>query len=135
MDTLPLLGPMLTQMGLMLIVSVWLVWARVGSVVRKKVDMRDVAKTGWQGWIKNAGDNYGNQYEMPLLFFVMCFTFVITNTVTALVVALAWIYVVFRITHALIHLIYNNVTHRFLAFFASALTLIALFVCLVAGLI
>ncbi|MEE9348178.1 MAG: MAPEG family protein [Robiginitomaculum sp.] len=134
MENSPLLTPMLVQMGLMIAIAFWLVWARVGSVVRGKVDIKDVAKDGWQGWIKNAGDNYANQYEMPTLFFAICLTFLVTHSVSPIIVTLAWVFVGFRILHALIHVTYNNINHRFLMFLISALVVTALFVKLVMAL-
>jgi hypothetical protein len=134
MENSPLLMPMLVQIGLMLVIAFWLVWARVGSVVRGKVDIKDVAKDGWQGWIKNAGDNYSNQYEMPTLFFAICLIFLVTHSVSPIIVTLAWAFAGFRILHALIHVTYNNINHRFLMFLLSALVLTAMFVKLVMAL-
>jgi len=120
--------PMVVQAGTMILVAFWLVWARVGSVVRGKVDMKDVAKHGWQGWIKNAGDNFSNQYELPVLFFALCFILFLTNSVTPLAMGLAWFFAISRIVHALIHLTFNNISIRFLVFFTGAIALTALFI-------
>jgi len=120
--------PMVLQAGLMVIVGFWLIWARVGSVARGKVDMKDVAKHGWQGWMKQAGDSYSNQYELPVLFFALCLILFLTNSVTSLAVTLAWVFAVSRIVHALIHLTFNHIMTRFSVFFIGVLSLTGLFI-------
>ena len=121
-----ILAPMAVQMILMILIAFWLVWARVGSVIRGKVDIKDVARDGWQGWVKNAGDNYSNQYELPVVFFAACLTLFVTKNVTDLAIMLAWAFVVLRIIHAGIHLTFNNINIRFLVFLLGALCLTGL---------
>lgn len=127
MENIEIFKPLIVQAGLMILTAFWLVWARVGSVARGKVDMKDVAKTGWQGWIKNAGDNYSNQYEMPILFFVVCFVLFLTSSVSPLLIKLAWAFVAFRILHAAVHLTFNHILLRFFLFFSGGLILTAMF--------
>lgn len=115
--------PMMVQAGLMILVAFWLVWARVGSIVRGKITMQDVMKTGWPGWIKKAGDNYGNQYELPVLFFALCIVLFLTNSVTPTVMTLAWVFAISRIAHALVQLSFNHIMTRFSIFFLGALCL------------
>jgi len=119
---------MTVQAGLMIAVAFWLAWARVGSVVRGKVDMKDVEEHGWQGWMKNAGDNFNNQYELPLLFFALCFILFLSNSVTPLVMGLAWFFVISRILHAGVHLSFNLIPVRFLIFFLGVLSVTGLFI-------
>ena len=131
---LQLMAPMLIQVGLMLLITFWLAWARVGSVARKKVDMRDVSKHGWQGWIKQAGDNYSNQYEAPLLFFILCILMTLIdissriNSIDTLFITTAWVFVVSRFAHAIIHLSFNHILTRFLVFLIGVLCLAIMFV-------
>ena len=120
--------PMTVQTGLMVCVGFWLVWARVGSVARGKVDMKDVVKNGWQGWIKQAGDSYGNQFELPVLFFALCLILFLTNSVSPPAVMIAWAFAISRVAHALIHLSFNHIMTRFSVFFIGVLSLAALFI-------
>jgi len=43
-------------------------------------------------------------------------------------IALAWAYVALRVVHSLIHITYNHVLHRFLAFASSNFVLLALWI-------
>lgn len=120
--------PMVVQMALMLAVGIWLIWARVGSVARGKVNMSDVARSGWQGWIKQAGDNFDNQHQLPHLFFTACFLLYLTNSVSDFAIIAAWVFALSRIVHAGVHLTFNHIMTRFLCFFVGVVSLAVLFV-------
>jgi hypothetical protein len=69
---------------------------------------------------------YMNLLELPLLFYVVCVIAYVTATTTSAVLTLAWLYVALRVLHTLIHLLYNNVLHRLIAFAASNFVLVAM---------
>ncbi|NKF20875.1 MAPEG family protein [Solimonas marina] len=77
---------------------------------------------------------YMNLLEAPMLFYVVCVVLFELKAVSPLALKLAWAYVVLRVLHSLIHLIYNNVFHRLTAFAASSGVLVALWVCALMGL-
>lgn len=77
--------------------------------------------------------NYMNLLEAPLLFYVTCIVLFLMNHVTTLVLALAWAYVAARIVHSLIHLSYNNVVHRLMAFGAGKILLAILWIIAIAA--
>ena len=126
MEMSEIFKPMLVQAAMMTILGYWLVWARIGSLVRGKITEKSVEKHGWQGWIKNAGDNYSNQFEIPVVFFVLCFALYLMNAVTPLALGLAWFFVGSRIVHALVHLSVNIIKHRFLVFLLGYFALTAM---------
>ena len=74
--------------------------------------------------------NYMNLLELPLLFYVAMLLALVTGTGTALLISLAWVYVALRVLHSLIHITYNHVLHRFLAFATSNFVLLAMWVLL-----
>ncbi|WP_017930495.1 MAPEG family protein [Robiginitomaculum antarcticum] len=128
-NTLDIFKPVFVQAIMMMLIACWLVWARVGSAVRGKVDMRDVVKNGWpRGWIKNSGDNFDNQYQVPLLFIAVCIIAFVTAQADHNLVLLAWAFVALRIVHAAIHLTFNHILMRFSAFLASTLILFAMII-------
>jgi hypothetical protein len=69
----------------------------------------------------SASDNFRNLFEVPVLFYVLCISLFITQSVTPLYLWGAWIYVVLRIMHSFIHLTYNRVMHRFVTYALSTL--------------
>jgi hypothetical protein len=78
--------------------------------------------------------NYMNLLELPVLFYVVCLALYVTAHVTPIMVALAWAYVCLRAAHSLVHLTYNDVRHRGLAFAASNAVLLAMWIALFAQL-
>jgi hypothetical protein len=70
--------------------------------------------------------NVINLLETPVLFYVVCLMFAVRGTTPALALTLAWSYVGLRVAHSAIHLTYNRVAHRFVAFLASLAMLMAL---------
>ena len=72
--------------------------------------------------------NYMNLLELPTLFFPVCLMFYLTHRVNAAALDLAWAFVVLRLAHTLIHVSYNNVRHRLVAFTFSNSALGALWV-------
>lgn len=67
-----------------------------------------------------------NLLEMPVLFYVLCVVSYITQNATSGLVMLAWVYFGFRVLHSLVYLTYNHVLHRFLAFAASNVVLLVM---------
>ena len=70
--------------------------------------------------------NMMNLLELPVLFYVACLTCYVTDRVDSIALALAWAYVALRVAHSTIHLTYNRVRHRLLAFAASNVVLVSL---------
>jgi hypothetical protein len=72
--------------------------------------------------------NYMNLLEVPVLFYVLCLSLYATANVTPATLWLAWAYVAFRAVHSVVHLTYNDVRHRGLAFAASNIVLAVMWV-------
>jgi hypothetical protein len=72
--------------------------------------------------------NLMNLLEMPVLFYVVVLASVMLRHVALSSVVLAWVYVGLRLVHSAIHLTYNRVFHRFLAFATSNVILLVLWI-------
>jgi hypothetical protein len=70
--------------------------------------------------------NMMNLLELPVLFYVACLAAYVTDAVNATTLALAWSYVGLRLAHSAIHVTYNRVRHRLIAFGASNVVLVML---------
>lgn len=75
-----------------------------------------------------AADNFRNLFELPVLFYVLCMALAVTGLATAAQLALAWLYVALRVAHSAIHVTYNRVMHRFIAYMASTVCLFAMWI-------
>ena len=65
-------------------------------------------------------NNLINQFELPVLFHVLCLALFVTNGVNYLTLALMWLFIVTRYIHAWVHLGRNDVLRRSRAFFVGA---------------
>lgn len=72
--------------------------------------------------------NYMNLLELPVLFYVVCLVIYVTGITSPAMVVVAWAYVALRVAHSVIHISYNAVMHRLVAFATSNFVLIALWV-------
>jgi hypothetical protein len=70
--------------------------------------------------------NMMNLLELPVLFYVACLTYFVAGRTDEWALLLAWAYVGLRIAHSAIHLTYNRVRHRLVAFAASNVALVML---------
>ena len=67
--------------------------------------------------------SYSNQFELPVLFYVLTILAFITHLAGLVFVVLAWIFVIFRILHAFVHVTSNVVRLRGGLFAVSAVVL------------
>ncbi len=70
--------------------------------------------------------HYGNLFELPTLFYAACLTAFVLGAVGKWTLIFAWGYVATRIVQSLVHMSYNNTSHRGGAFVLSVLFMLAL---------
>ena len=76
-----------------------------------------------------------NLHEAPVLFYTISIIAFVTETVSTLIIALAWAYVALRYVHSFVHLTSNKVLHRFRLFATSQLVLLVLWILVLVGLL
>jgi hypothetical protein len=69
--------------------------------------------------------SFSNQFELPVLFYVLTIMAYITHLAGLVFVILAWVFVAFRVLQAAIHVTSNNVRYRGLLFAVAAIALAA----------
>lgn len=84
--------------------------------------------------VRVVGRNFSNLFEMPVLFYAVCIAVYVTHQTSHALVVLAWCYVILRVVHSLIHVTYNYVNHRFVAYSGSCLLLLAMWIIFAANL-
>ncbi len=117
-----------------------LVWLRLYQVRLREMRVRRIAPQALASRSQTAAmhdtraaDNFSNLFELPVLFYVALLVAQATGNTGDTVMLLAWLFVVLRAAHSLIHCTYNRVMHRFTAYLLSALTLWALWALLAWG--
>ena len=74
-------------------------------------------------WVERTSDNYNHLFEQPVAFYAITICIAIINNFDALIVQLAWAFVILRIIHSLVQLTFNMVLVRFLLFAAGWLVI------------
>jgi hypothetical protein len=74
-------------------------------------------------WVERPARAYMNLLELPVLFYVVCLLMLTTGKFDSVQVSLAWVFVIARYVHAVIHIGLNYVPLRFAAFLAGVITL------------
>jgi hypothetical protein len=72
-----------------------------------------------------------NLFEVPVLFYAVCLAAIFLHLSGSAMVFLAWGFVFCRVVQAFIHMTYNNVLHRMLAFFAGFAVVLAMWTLIV----
>lgn len=113
-----LVWPLLTQVALTLVVLLVLGRMRMKALAAKDVRLREVAVSNeaWPERVKQASNNFSNQFETPVLFYVLGFMAIHVGATGPVMTGLAWAYVASRIVHAFEHITTNNLKRRFSIF-------------------
>ncbi|MGJ9420040.1 MAPEG family protein [Massilia sp. CMS3.1] len=121
-------GPLLAQMLLTLGMFGLLAARKAQSVRLKKVDLKQAAldHSEWPAEVVKVSNNIANQFETPILFYIVCLALFQLNAVSAAVLMLAWLYVATRCVHGFVHVRSNLVPIRLRAFSAGLLILFVL---------
>ncbi len=110
--------PVIIQVLLTLLIYVRLIKVKIrelraGLVNRDRLSLHEDA---WPESVLQINNNIRNQFELPVLFYVLCLVLWLMNAVNALALAAATAFAISRVVHALIHLGSNYVPNRRRAF-------------------
>lgn len=121
----PLVLPMLIQMSLAIIILFIMAPRRLIAVSKAGSPAKLREAGGFTQSLVNMGDNFKNQFEMPVIFYALCILFIIDQSTNQSVVIAAWVFVVMRILHAIVQCTNNKIfPNRFGVFLISALSII-----------
>lgn len=134
MSSLNLIYPMFAMVLLTAVVLATLFRRRVRAVREGKVSSRYFRI--YQGDSEpelsaQAARHFVNLFEAPVLFYAGCLAALAIDLDGMLLLSLAWIYVLARVMHALVHLRANRLRLRIAAYFSSWLVLLAFWIVLV----
>ncbi len=120
----PLLYPMIAHVALAAILYVLLTAARAPSVwgIGRAPD----GSNPWAQVERRISANLSNQFEWPLFFYAACLLLLQIGAVSAVQVWLAWLFVVGRVAHSLVHILTTNVRLRGLVFTINFLAVLVM---------
>ena len=132
-----ILWPLAAQVLLVL-----LLFVRLGQVKERAraAGLIDPAVTAldndaWPDEVRKVANNIRNQFQVPVLFFVLTLALFARGSVDLLALAIAWLFVASRLVHSYIHIGSNYVPNRTRVFTVGVLCVFALFVLLVRALL
>jgi hypothetical protein len=122
--------PVMVLVGLTFALLLGMAGARRQAIVGGETKIRDIA-LGQQNWPTRAtqiGNCFANQFELPLLFYVLIALALPLRHADLFIVLMSWVFVVTRFVHTGIFVTSNDLGRRSLAWFAGALVLFAMWV-------
>ena len=121
-----ILYPVFAQIILTLVLLVAMAWGRRKVMLTPGFRWSDIAldSSRWPDDSRKVANCYGNQFELPVIFYVLCLIALMTGKADFLMVVLAWVFVASRVVHALIHTGPNIVPQRGIAFGIGILVVI-----------
>jgi len=127
----PLLYPMTAHIALAAVLYVLLTAVRAPTVwgIGRAPD----GSNPWAQVERRISANLSNQFEWPIFFYAACLVLLQFGAVPAVQVWLAWLFVVGRVAHSLVHVLTSNVRLRGLVFTINFLAVLAMWGWLVAA--
>jgi hypothetical protein len=116
-----ILLPLFVEVILTFLLLFWLAPLRTRDFNAGVARLDNIAlrEPNWSPRALQVGYAFSNQFELPVLFYVLTILAYLTHLAGIVFVVLAWIFVIFRILQAYVHVTGNNVRVRG-AFFAVA---------------
>jgi hypothetical protein len=122
------LAPLFVQVLLTFAVMIGMMVFRTRSLQSGETRYQDIAmrEPNWPRQAALFGNSFSNQFELPLLFYVLTILAMITKHADLLFVLLAWVFVAFRVLQAFVHITSNNVPFRGGYYGVAALVLLTM---------
>jgi len=123
---LPLFVEVLLTFGVMF----GMMYFRTSTLRSGQTRFEDISlrEPNWPRRATQFGYSFANQFELPVLFYVLTILVTITHHADLLFVLLAWIFVLMRILQALVHVTNNNVRVRGAYYGVGALILFIMWI-------
>jgi len=130
-----IIQPLLVEVLLTFLLGLWLGVLRARAVAGRAVRVRDIVlgQKAWPGRVQQVSNSFQNQFEVPVLFYLVVVLAIQTGRIGPLLVGLAWGFVVLRLVHAAIHVTTNKLRPRFMAFLGATVVLAAMWLVFALG--
>ncbi len=128
MDTKLIFWPVLAQVALTFFMFIRLAVVKGRSRKAGDVDLSRSAlhPDAWPDYVVKVNNNIRNQFEMPVLFYVVAVVLWALGEVNTITLSLAWLFVASRVVHVYIHTGANIVKYRLKLFQLGAVALVGL---------
>src|SRR6516165_2486857 len=126
MSVASILLPVFVQVALTFILLMRLGSGRLRTLSAGKTKVRDIAlgESNWPADVTQVGNCFNNQFQLPMLFYVLVVLALFLHKADLLFVIMSWIFVISRIVHAGVHITSNNVNQLFAAYTVGMVVLL-----------
>jgi len=120
--------PVLAQVFLTLVMFIVLGARKAKAVKAGKVNRQQAALDNrvWPEDVVKVSNNIANQFEVPILFYILCIVLYSINAAGIVACVLAWLFVISRYAHAWVHVGSNYVPVRMRLFMVGCLVLLVM---------
>jgi hypothetical protein len=124
-----ILLPLFVEVGLTFVLLFWMAALR-GRALSNGVRPEHIAlgQPGWPAHATQVANCFRNQFELPVLFYVLVALAIQSRHADLLFVVLSWVFVLLRIAHAYIHTTFNRVQIRGAAYGLGGLVLFVMWI-------
>ena len=122
--------PVFVLVALAFALLIGMVGTRRNALVSGETKIRDVAlgQSNWPERATQIGNCYRNQFELPLLFYLLIALALPLRHADLFIVLMSWVFVVTRFLHAGIFVTSNDFGRRSIVWIAGALVLLAMWI-------
>jgi hypothetical protein len=122
--------PVFTEVALVFALLIGMVLARRQTLVSGETRIRDVAlgEPNWPKRTTQVANCFANQFELPVLFYVLIALALPLRHADLVIVLLSWVFVVTRLVHAGVFVTSNDFGHRSTVWIAGALVLLVMWI-------
>ena len=130
MSLATVLLPLFVEVILTFALLFWAGALRSGDLRSQTVQPEDIAlrQLNWPQRTAQVSNAYSNQTELPTLFYILTLLAYFTHHAGILFVVLAWVFVIFRLLHAYVHVTSNIVNLRGMLFGLGSVVLAVMWV-------
>ncbi len=130
MSIATILLPVFVQVALTFALLISTGRSRSQALKAREIEIADIAlgQAAWPTRPTQFGRAYQNQFETPILFYVLVGLALITHQADLLFVVLSWAFVAARLVHAGVHVTSNHVQKRFVAFIVAMSILLTMWI-------
>jgi hypothetical protein len=120
--------PLFVQVGLTFALLIGMVALRRRTLVSGETKIREIAlgQPNWPVRATQVGNCYRNQFELPMLLYVLIALALPLRHADLFIVLMSWVFVITRFVHAGVFVTSNDLGRRSTAWIAGALVLLVM---------
>lgn len=120
--------PLFVEVVLTFVLMFGMMFNRTTALRRNETRFEQIAlrEPNWPPRAQQFAYAFGNQFELPVLFYVLTILALMTRQADLIFVVLAWVFVFFRVLQAFVHVTNNNVQYRGAFYGVGALVLVVM---------